>query len=295
MPVVWVWHRLLCIYRGWHSSHRLRRQFSRTFRSQLANSGVQVLGEAIPPETPDCVIRSSAVPEGSEVVRPWLDRKIPVFRRGEFISRFTAGKKVVAVVGSHGKTTTAGMLVWALSEIGLEVSYMIGGLFEDDVLPAGKFVKDSWLIMEVDESDGTIDGYSPEGTLALNCDWDHVDRYAGPNAFPDTVRSLFTRSADALIVPKGSNLENWAMEIAKSKVRSFKVPEDPADFLLFNTNAAIAAGEYLGENLSSVDFQNFRELKEGKVFFTEDQIVRFWKIMLIIPLRSDLFSAKEGS
>ena len=93
--------------------------FREPLRSQLANSGVQVLGEAIPPETPDCVIRSSAVPEGSEVVRPWLDRKIPVFRRGEFISRFTAGKKVVAVVGSHGKTTTAGMLVWALSEIGL--------------------------------------------------------------------------------------------------------------------------------------------------------------------------------
>ena len=143
---------------------------------------------------------------------------------------------------------------------------MIGGLFEDDVLPAGKFVKDSWLIMEVDESDGTIDGYSPEGTLALNCDWDHVDRYAGPNAFPDTVRSLFTRSADALIVPKGSNLENWAMEIAKSKVRSFKVPEDPADFLLFNTNAAIAAGEYLGENLSSVDFSKFPGIKRRQSF-----------------------------
>ena len=65
---------------------------------------------------PDCVIRSSAVNEKSEILKPWLKTKVPVYRRGDFLAKATSGKKVIAVVGSHGKTTTSAMLVWALKK-----------------------------------------------------------------------------------------------------------------------------------------------------------------------------------
>ena len=99
-------------------------RFREPLRSSLEQSGVQVLSEPTPLENPDCVIRSSAIPEGSKLVQPWLAKKIPVFRRGEFLARFTANRKILAVVGSHGKTTTSGMLCWALDQVGFDFSYL---------------------------------------------------------------------------------------------------------------------------------------------------------------------------
>ena len=80
--------------------------FREPLRSQLEDAGVEVLGEAVPSAVPDCIIRSSAVAEDSPILKCWQDRKTPIFRRGEFVARFTSGKKIMAVVGSHGKTTT---------------------------------------------------------------------------------------------------------------------------------------------------------------------------------------------
>ena len=56
----------------------------------------------------------------------------------QLLAHICKSKKVVAVVGSHGKTTTTGMLTWALDQIGFDFSYMVGGRFRNDVLAAGK-------------------------------------------------------------------------------------------------------------------------------------------------------------
>ena len=45
------------------------------------------------------------------------------------------------------------------------------------MMPIGKFQNSPWLVIEVDESDGTIEGFCPDITLVLNYDWDHVDQY----------------------------------------------------------------------------------------------------------------------
>lgn len=235
--------------------------FREPLRSQLENAGVKVLGEAVPPKVPDCIIRSSAVANDSPTLKSWDDRKIPIFRRGEFIARFTAGKKIMAIVGSHGKTTTAGMLAWGLNQVNFESSYLVGGVFEDEGMPCGKFAKDAWLIMEIDESDGTIDEFSPHATLALNCDWDHVDRYASPHSFSDTLQSLFSRTQGVVILPKGSQIEECTSIIATAKVDTFPCPDDPADFLTFNAKAAVAAGRAMGADLSKVDFSKFPGMK----------------------------------
>ncbi|MDG1139028.1 MAG: UDP-N-acetylmuramate dehydrogenase [Opitutales bacterium] len=235
--------------------------FKEPLRSQLEDAGVEVLGEAIPPQVPDCIIRSSAVAEDCPSLKSWHDRKTPIFRRGEFLARFTTGKKIMAVVGSHGKTTTAGMLAWGLDQVNFESSYLVGGVFEDEGMPCGKFARDSWLIMEIDESDGTIDEFSPQVTLALNCDWDHVDRYASPHSFSDTLQSLFSRTQDIVVLPKGSQIEEWTSTLAHAQVDTFSCPDDPADFLTFNAKAAVAAGHAMGADLSKVDFSKFPGMK----------------------------------
>ena len=142
-------------------------RFSEPMRSQLITEGIEVLGEPIPTSNPDCVIHSSAIPEEDPKVLCWSKKGVSVYRRGDFLAKFTSRRKVLAVVGSHGKTTTTGMLVWALDQVGFPCSYLVGGSFQDGSLLPGKFRRNSWVILEVDESDGTIEGFSPQITLAL--------------------------------------------------------------------------------------------------------------------------------
>ena len=98
------------------------------------------------------------------------------------LAEVTRAKKLVAVCGSHGKTTTTAMLITALRHAGFPAGYVAGGLFNDSTPPAG-VGSNEWVVAEVDESDGTIDGFSPEITVIVNLDWDH------PGPLPQPVRA----------------------------------------------------------------------------------------------------------
>lgn len=74
----------------------------------------------------DIVIRSSAIPpENIEIVTA-IAKGIPVMKRSQFLGELTHGKKVIAVAGTHGKTTTSAMITWALTRLGQDPSYIVG-------------------------------------------------------------------------------------------------------------------------------------------------------------------------
>ena len=139
-------------------------------------------------------------------------------------------------------------------------SYLVGGCFRDESLPP-ESSSPSWVILEVDESDGTIEAFSPTTTLALNCDWDHVDRYESSDSLATTFQGLFTRTKDCLIVPSGSSLAEWAQANPPSRLVRFDPLADPADYFESNRRAALAAGESMGIDLSGVDFTKFPGMK----------------------------------
>jgi UDP-N-acetylmuramate--alanine ligase len=233
-------------------------RFSEPLRSQLIAEGIEVLSEPIPGSDPDCVIRSSAIPEDGSQVAPWIKKGIPIYRRGDFLAKFTSRRKVLAVVGSHGKTTTTGMLVWALEQVGFPCSYLVGGSFQDGSLLPGKFLRNSWVILEVDESDGTIESFSPRITLALNCDWDHVDRYESSETLANAFQALFGRTKDSLVIPRGREPEQWARRDGLSAgVVTFDPSDEPAGYQETNCRAVLAAGQALGVDLTGVDFSAF--------------------------------------
>ena len=97
-------------------------------------------------------------------------------RRGEMLAEVARGKRLVAVCGSHGKTTTTAMLVTALRRAGFPAGYVAGGSSPTRRRPPA-VGSNEWVVAEVDESDGTIDGFAPEITVIVNLDWDHPDRY----------------------------------------------------------------------------------------------------------------------
>jgi UDP-N-acetylmuramate--alanine ligase len=162
----------------------------------LAGAGV-VVG-SLPPEC-DLLVRSSAIADSHPSFGSAVLRGVPAVRRGELLAEVARGRKLVAVCGSHGKTTTTAMLVTALRKAGFAAGYVAGGLFNDATPPAG-VGSSEWLVAEVDESDGTIDGFSPEITVLVNLDWDHPDRYGSPAELEAAFIALCARTRGTVLV-----------------------------------------------------------------------------------------------
>ncbi len=147
----------------------------------------------------DLVVHSSAIPQGHPVYAAARAGGIPVVRRGAALAEVVRGRKLVAVCGAHGKTTTAAMLATVLRQANFPAGYIVGGLFGDGAAPA-RIGSNEWVVAEVDESDGTIEGFSPEITVAVNLDWDHPDHYHSPEDLEATYAALFARTRGAVLV-----------------------------------------------------------------------------------------------
>ncbi len=151
------------------------------------------------PSPCDLVARSSAVRPNHPAYAAAVAAGIPVVRRGELLAEVVRGKKLVAVCGAHGKTTTAAMIATAVKEARFPAGFLIGGLFGDGSPPA-RLGSNDWVIAEIDESDGTIEQFSPEITVATNLDWDHPDHYRDPAAFEAAFSALFGRTRGTVLV-----------------------------------------------------------------------------------------------
>lgn len=169
----------------------------------LRKNGIKIDSKKKIPEACDCVIYSSAINLSNKLISQAKERGLPLFRRGEYLAQISKNKKLIAVVGSHGKTTTTAMLIHALNNSGFDFSFLLGGLFHDCKILPGRCSMSDWLVAEVDESDGTIDSFCPEITLVVNFDWDHPSQYQSAEDLENAFYQLFKRTKQAVIIPKG--------------------------------------------------------------------------------------------
>ncbi len=189
----------------------------------LESQGIAPAEYADIPDGFPLVAFSSAVAPGHPLRQAASAKKLRLLRRGELLAETVADRKLVAVVGSHGKTTTTGMLVHALDAAGFPFGYILGGLFAETArLPARYTDQSPWVVAEIDESDGTINRFSPEVTVAVNFDWDHPDYYKTPQELEATFAALFARTRGAVFIPAGCEvLGRLARESAKCPVFTF--------------------------------------------------------------------------
>jgi UDP-N-acetylenolpyruvoylglucosamine reductase len=174
--------------------------------AQLERAGIALTPAGGLPGRCDLVACSSAVRDGHPAVGAARARGIPVVLRGELLAEIARGKKLTAICGSHGKTTTTAMLVTALRRAGLPAGHVLGGLFDDDATPPADAAAGSdWLVAEIDESDGTMENFSPEITVAGNLDWDHTDHYREPAALAAAFAALFARTRGAVLLGAGAH------------------------------------------------------------------------------------------
>jgi UDP-N-acetylmuramate--alanine ligase len=124
----------------------------------------------------DAVTASTAIPATNIELEEAGQLGIPTLRRAGMLASLCAEARSLGVAGTHGKTTTASMLMLALAEGGLAPSFVVGG----DVIDAGtgaQWTSSGWLVVEADESDGTHLELPLHGTILTNVEADLLDHY----------------------------------------------------------------------------------------------------------------------
>jgi UDP-N-acetylmuramate--alanine ligase len=160
------------------------------------------------PEDPEVVV-STAIGDDNPELALARERGLAVLHRGELLAQLCAEKRLVAVAGTHGKTTTTAMLVWALRALGADPAFFVGGEVPG-LGPAGAVANagwggGEWVVAEADESDGSFLELNPEIAVITNVEMDHHSRW-GSIAELRTAFEEFTVSARAAVVPVGDEV-----------------------------------------------------------------------------------------
>jgi UDP-N-acetylmuramate--alanine ligase len=128
------------------------------------------------------VVASTAVREDNPEIVEARARGLRLYPRSAGLQSVMLGRDVVAVAGTHGKTTTTSMLTTALVRAGVDPSYAIGA----PVVALGSNAhagEGRWFVAEADESDGAFLVYRPYGAVVTNVDADHLDVWGTPEAY----------------------------------------------------------------------------------------------------------------
>ena len=121
----------------------------------------------------DVVVLSSAIsPDNPEVVAA-RRLGIPIVHRVDMLVSVIEGKRVAAVAGAHGKTTTTAMLAWILTKTGKDPTFLVGGEIPEQGNSREGRGPDA--VVETDESDGSFLKISPDVAVLTNIDDDHLD------------------------------------------------------------------------------------------------------------------------
>jgi UDP-N-acetylmuramate--alanine ligase len=146
------------------------------YSTQLEQLGVSVAygHRAENVDRADLVLASSAVPDDNPELEAARRAGIPVMRRPAFLGELTSGYQTIAVAGTHGKTTTSGLIAWLLDGAGLSPSFIVGGVLLDYGTNA-RTGRGPYFVIEADEYDRTFLGLRPRVAVVTSVEHDHPD------------------------------------------------------------------------------------------------------------------------
>ncbi|MEO6252611.1 MAG: Mur ligase family protein [Ferruginibacter sp.] len=178
-------------------------------------------GEGITSET-DLVVVSTAIEDTVFEVQKAKQLNIPIIKRSELLAIIAKSKRTIAVGGTSGKSTTSAMLFDILEHAGMQPSIISGAglvsIIRQGKIGNAKVGKGAWLVIEADESDGSIVQYEPEIGLLLNIDKDHQEIDELMNIF-----EIFKNNSKIFIVNRSNNL---AKQLSQNAQQDFSSDEN---------------------------------------------------------------------
>lgn len=220
---------------------------------------------------PDEIIIGNALSRGKPVVEAILNQKLNYSSGPEWIAKTILNTKhVIAVAGTHGKTTTTSMVAWILEYAGLKPGFLIGGIPENFGVSA-RLGAGNYFVIEADEYDSAFFDkrskfihYHPDTLILNNLEFDHADIFKDLDAIKTQFQYLLrTVPSDGLIV--ANQLDENIAEVLSRGCWSTIEYFSPQDFgllqslnwtllgqhNLLNALAAIKACAHVGVNLDT--------------------------------------------
>jgi UDP-N-acetylmuramate--alanine ligase len=166
----------------------------------------------------DLVVVSAAVEDTVPEVQKAKELNIPIIKRSELLAIIAKSRKTIAVGGTSGKSTTSAMLFQVMENAGLKPSIISGAglvsIIKEGRIGNAKVGEGEWLIIEADESDGSIVQYNPEVGVLLNIDKDHQEIEELMDIF-----GIFKKNTKELFVVNRSNA--LAAELSEDRSHDF--------------------------------------------------------------------------
>lgn len=214
---------------------------------RLAHLGAQIFSQHDPQNISQAsrVVVSSAIPDTNvELMAAHKKPAVIVQHRSEYLKELAEGHKLIAVTGTHGKTTTAALIAHMLEFCNLQPKAAIGG----EMLNYGRYSMcgpGSFFVIEADESDGSFLNFHPYIAIINNIDADHLDHYETI----ENVQATFSRFLQQLD-PEGCAIVNW---------------DDPMTFEISQhiTGERLTFGQRLGSEIRLLK----RKFNKGRLSF----------------------------
>lgn len=221
-------------------------EFNET-REKLEAEGIKCFlqdGSGISERT-DLIVVSAAIEDTVYEVEKAKQLNIPIIKRSELLALIAASKKTIAIGGTSGKSTTTAMLFAILEYAKMEPSIISGAgltsIIKEGKIGNAKVGTGEWLVIEADESDGSIVHYKPEIGVLLNVDKDHQEIDALMKMFTD-----FKNNSKRFVVNQSHSL---AKKLSQNVAHDFSIDERvPARFIAKDFNQVGLTIEFIIDN-----------------------------------------------
>ncbi len=213
------------------------------------------------PDNIDVLIYSDAVPEGNPERMAVAHRLIPQMSYFEALGRVSEGKRTVAIAGTHGKTTTTGMIARILKDAGASPTAIVGSLVKDfgsNYLPGTSDL----FVVEACEYKRHFLNVTPEVLVITNIEFDHTDYFRDLTDVQDAFRTLIEHVPEHGTIVTDATQPNIAPLLLNTKARVIDYTLEtayeirlPGEFNVMNARAAAAAARAVLPSLSEESIQ----------------------------------------
>jgi len=206
------------------------------------------------------VVVSTAIGEDNPELALARERGVEPIHRGQLLAELCAEKRLIAIAGTHGKTTTTAMTAWALRAIGADPAFFVGGevpgLAPDGSTANAGWGEGEWVVAEADESDASFLRLRPEVAVVTNVEMDHHSRWGSLAELHEAFRS-FVGPARGLVVPADEDI-GWLGQRGEEARFDVATPGPaglalavPGQHNLRNARAALGAIELAGLDVAA--------------------------------------------